>query len=79
VSSLLLDEVESFWDWSKHLREEEPLEKGAQTLVAVIFVLVVAHGLSLTLDSTSLLCCLVVAAATVVHHALGLLEEIHFL
>jgi hypothetical protein len=62
------------------LREGKGRE-GEQTLVAIIFVLVVAHGLALALDGTSAsLCGLVVVvavAAGVVHHAFSLLKEIH--
>jgi glycine cleavage system protein P-like pyridoxal-binding family len=57
--------------------------EGKQTLITIILILVVAHGLALALDGASAsLCGLVVvvvaaAAAGVLHHAFGLLEEIH--
>jgi hypothetical protein len=58
--------------------------QGKQTLITIILILVVAHGLALALDGASAsLCGLVVvvvvaaAAAGVLHHAFGLLEEIH--
>ena len=59
--------------------------EGKQTLITIILILVVAHGLALALDGASAsLCGLVVvvvvaaaAAASVLHHAFGLLEEIH--
>jgi hypothetical protein len=62
---------------SPHSRDRR--REGEQTLITIILVLVVAHGLPLTLGSAALFSGLVVvaAAASVVHHAFGLLEEIH--
>jgi membrane protein YdbS with pleckstrin-like domain len=91
VAGLLLDEVESCSlrvsksPLPSSLKEVQ--ERGERTLITIILILVVTHGLtlahlalsahwSLLASGASLLCSLVVTAV-LSHHALGLLEEIH--